>query len=342
MDGRAEHRRLLNLVHLFQRPHHLDRPGRVNLQDRPVGEYLLQLPRRPDRGQPPGMNDREPVAVLRLVEVMGRHEDGDPRAGQILDEPPETPARHRVHTAGRLVQEDDGWLVQNRAAERQTLAPAAGQIARQGPLTSSQAGHFDDEFAPFGDPLVVEAVQPAEEPDVLVDCQQFIQGEPLGHVADAALHLLGIAAHVDAADDRGAGGRLEQAAEHADGRRLAGAVGAEEAEDFSLLHIEADVIDGHEPAEASRQIANDDGAHDISLGSIGLETPFSCAACAGLTVTGPARGRVAQPPNGRWRAHASNRVRPEAALPARPGRRCWWRPPPKTARSRRGGLPRRS
>jgi hypothetical protein len=55
----------------------------------------------------------------------------------------------------------------------------------------------------------------------------------------------------------------EQPAEHPDRRRLSGAVGAEVAEDLSLLHLEGDVIDGDELAEALRE-----GFHanrDISL-----------------------------------------------------------------------------
>ena len=48
-----------------------------------------------------------------------------------------------------------------------------------------------------------------------------------------ALHALGVAADVDAADRRRAGRRLQQAAQHPDRRRLAGAVAAEEAEDLA-------------------------------------------------------------------------------------------------------------
>ena len=109
------------------------------------------------------------------------------------------------------------------------------------------------------DLLVVQAVQRAEEADVLLDRQRFVQRELLRHVADAPLHLLGVAAHVDAVDHGRSRCRLQQPAHHADGRRLAGAVRAEKAEDLPSLDVEADAIDGGKRAEPARQIADEDG-----------------------------------------------------------------------------------
>ena len=107
---------------------------------------------------------------------------------------------------------------------------------------------------------VVESVDAAEEADVLIDRQQLVEREPLRHVADPPLDAFGIARDVDAADDAPSRGRRQQAAQHADGRGLAGAVAAEEAEDLAAPHVEADAIDGDELAEAARQIAHLDRA----------------------------------------------------------------------------------
>ena len=97
---------------------------RRDFQNRPRGEDLFQLFDRAERGQPAGLDDRDAVTVLRLVEVVRGHEDREP-ARQIVDQPPELPARQRVDTAGRLVEEDDRRLVEDRAAEREPLPPAA-------------------------------------------------------------------------------------------------------------------------------------------------------------------------------------------------------------------------
>src|SRR6185436_3963282 len=101
-------------------------------------------------------------------------------------------------------------------------------------------------------------VNAAEELDVLIDRQQLIQRELLRHVADRALDALGIAAHIDAADKGSAGSRLQQSAQHPDGRRLACAVGAKEAEDLSPLDRERQIVNGDEGTEAARQAAHVD------------------------------------------------------------------------------------
>ena len=56
-------------------------------------------------------------------------------------------------------------------------------------------------------------------------------------------------------DDLAAGRRVE-AADHVEGRRLAGAVGTDQAVDRARVHIEAEVVDGNDAAKGSNQIAN--------------------------------------------------------------------------------------
>ena len=59
---------------------------------------------------------------------------------------------------------------------------------------------------------------------------------------------------VDAGDQRAAGARAQQAAQHADDGRFAGAVRPEEAHDLAAPDAKADVIDRDEGAEALDQI----------------------------------------------------------------------------------------
>ena len=60
----------------------------------------------------------------------------------------------------------------------------------------------------------------------------------------------------------------QQAAHHADGRGLAGAVGAQEAEDLALLDVERDAVDGREVAEAlGEAVELDRGRHGVSVPS---------------------------------------------------------------------------
>ncbi len=57
---------------------------------------------------------------------------------------------------------------------------------------------------------------------------------------------------------RAARGRLEQAAEHANGGGLARAVRSEKAEDFALSDFEIDPVDGHKIAEPLDQVLHHD------------------------------------------------------------------------------------
>ena len=68
-----------------------------------------------------------------------------------------------------------------------------------------------------------------------------IEAEALRHVADVALDLVGLGADVVAEAGAGALVRREQAAQHADGRGLAGAVGAEEAVDGAALDLHREI-----------------------------------------------------------------------------------------------------
>ena len=88
------------------------------------------------------MNDGDAMTVLRFVEVMRRDQHGDALARQLADEIPELPARERIDAAGGFVEKDDGRLVEDGAAERQPLPPAAGQIARQRALAAFEPGHL--------------------------------------------------------------------------------------------------------------------------------------------------------------------------------------------------------
>ena len=72
----------------------------------------------------------------------------------------------------------------------------------------------------------------------------------LADVADLVAHLGGVVQEVEARDGRLAAGRWQQRREHAERRRLARAVGPEEAEDLALLDVEVDSGDGFDGALA--------------------------------------------------------------------------------------------
>ena len=107
-----------------------------------------------------------------------------------------------------------------------------------------------------------DAVDAGVEADVLGDGEVFVEAEFLRHVADVALDFGGVFADVHAEDGAGALGGRDESAEGFDDGGFAGAVGAEEAEEFSLVDLEGDVADGGEVAEADGEVVGgDDGSH---------------------------------------------------------------------------------
>src|SRR6185369_17164853 len=85
------------------------------------------------------------------------------------------------------------------------------------------------------------------------DRQLIVQREFLGHVTDEGLDLIGLFGDIMAGDAGAPFGRFEQAAEHANDRRFTRPVRAEKTEDRSFGHLETDVIDRGEMAEAPGQ-----------------------------------------------------------------------------------------
>jgi len=76
--------------------------------------------------------------------------------------------------------------------------------------------------------------------EVLASGGEFVGTPELAHVPDALAHLLGLAGDVDAGHRGAPAVDREQRGQHAQCRRLAGSVRAEEAEDLSLPDLDAD------------------------------------------------------------------------------------------------------
>ena len=115
------------------------------------------------------------MAMLRLVQVMRGDQHGHAPARQLTDQIPEPASRQRIDAAGRLVEKHDRRLVKDGAAKGEPLPPAAGQFAGQRVATPGQAGHVEHEGARRLELLAREAVDAAEEADVLIDGERLVQ-----------------------------------------------------------------------------------------------------------------------------------------------------------------------
>ncbi len=136
------------------------------------------------------------VTALGLVHVVRGDQHGHALGGQLVDLAPELAPRLGVDAGGGLVEQQQLRLGEDAGAQRQTLLPAARQLARQLPLAPRQPEPLDG-----GARLparVGHAVDAGHELEVLQDRQVLVQAEALRHVADVALDLLVLRADVEA------------------------------------------------------------------------------------------------------------------------------------------------
>jgi hypothetical protein len=109
------------------------------------------------------------------------------------------------------------------------------------------------------------------EHEVLASRHQLVEGRLLEGDAKELPDSPRLSHHVDPAHPRPAGGRSQQGREDADGRRLARAVAAEEAEDLAFIDGEADAPQRLHARRfvALGQVADLDGGRGAHLREVG-------------------------------------------------------------------------
>ena len=146
----------------------------------------------------------------------------------------------RVQALGRLVEEQHRREVDQRRREvdaslhpaRVLAHPPAGGVA-EAEQVEQQRG------APRG-LAAREAVQTAVQHEQFAARGELVDADLLHREADPPAHLPRLPRDVVAGHGRPAGRRPDQRPEHAHRRRLAGAVGAEDAEHLARAHAERD------------------------------------------------------------------------------------------------------
>ena len=171
-----------------------------------------------------------------------------------------------IDPGGGLVEQQQAGLMQGAAGQRQPLFPATGQGAGELILAVRQAQVIKGARDPFA--AILQAVDAGDEVQVLLDGQVLIEREPLGHVAGLALDRLALAAEIQAQHRSLARVRGQEAAEHAQGGGLARAVGAEEAGDPALFHLDRDILDDMFVAEALVEPPDIDGQAHVPLRAV--------------------------------------------------------------------------
>src|SRR5690606_34568620 len=135
---------------------------------------------------------------------------------------------------------DDLRLVQESDRERELLLPSDRERPDRLVRVPLEPEPVQKRRPSLSDFAPLQAVDAAEQADVLVHGEILIEREPLAHVADVALDRLALGVDVEARDPGDSGGGREKSGEHPDRRRLARAVRAEKAENLPDAHLEGD------------------------------------------------------------------------------------------------------
>ena len=190
------------------------------------------------------VEDGDAVAdVLHVLQAVAAHEDRLALLAQLDDQVLHPARAERVEAGGRLVEDDQLRVVDERLGQADALPHALGVfledallvVGRGRPSRSAPAARLRRTAG-------VEVEQPAVEVERLLGVEEAVEVRFLGQVADAFV-LVDVGGGL--AEDEGlAVGGEEQAEQQLDGGGLAGAVGAEQAEDFALVDLEVEGVQG--------------------------------------------------------------------------------------------------
>ena len=201
---------------------------------------------RPHGQQPPALQDAHHVADGgQLGQDVRADEDRLAGVGQGADHLPQLDTGPRIEPRRRLIQDHDRRIVHQCPAQAEPLLHPLGQPVDRLLGQHVQAGEGHHAVDGVQPPRAAKLIRPRVKIEVLADVDVGIGGEIVGHETDAAADPIGIVDHGEAVDHGVAGrGQVERGQDpHA--RRLAGAVGADVAEDLSLVHREGDAV--HRP-----------------------------------------------------------------------------------------------
>ena len=208
------------------------------------------------------VDHRDAVAHAHRLDLIVGHIDGGGAHSllELLDLLSGARAQLGVEVRQRLVEQEHGRLADQRARERDTLALAAGELARA-PLRkmvdAEQTGCPLDLAFDLG---ARRALGPQREGDVVANRQVRIEPVALKHHGDAARARRHVVDDV-AVDQELAGRGLLQARDDAQERRLAAARRPEQHHELAVAHLQADAVDSHHVAELFSDLVDSNRGH---------------------------------------------------------------------------------
>lgn len=185
--------------------------------------------------------------LVRLLQVLGGQQHRRAVGGQLPDGVPDPVAAGGVEAGRGLVQEQHLGAADETGGEVEAAPHPAGVRGRRPVGRLGQPEAVQELAGPLGRPA--HPVQPGEQPEVLAAGEVTVDRGVLAGDADAAADGGRIAEQVVPGDPGRAGVRAQQRGQQPYGRRLARAIGAEEAADSALRDGQIESAQGVDLAE---------------------------------------------------------------------------------------------
>ena len=195
------------------------------------------------------MHQRHSIAALGFIEIRSRQNDGETVGGQMSESVPEFAARDGIDARGGLVEQQHARLRHQRAGQRQLLFHAAAQTRGEPVFEPVHIEHAQIAASALFDLIRRHAAQIADVANVFEHREIRIQAERLRQIPGVRARF----ASGNAEDFRRPGRSLHDAGEDLERGRLAGAVGADQTEDFAVADFKIDTEDGIDDAVLFRE-----------------------------------------------------------------------------------------
>jgi len=154
----------------------------------------------------------------------------------------------RVETRERLVEQDRLRLMVEHDSQRELLPHSPRELFGMSLTFLFEPEQRDESIRLSG--ATMSSVQHSAEFEVLFDREVLEEFRLIGDETKARLRGLGSFEEVDAAHSHLTGIRSSDASEHVHGRGFSGSISAEQADDFSGLDSEGEIVHGFELPEA--------------------------------------------------------------------------------------------
>src|SRR6266851_4192412 len=231
-----------------------------------VRRMLVDFSRAPDLPQCAVVHHRDAIAHPHGLDLIVRHIDGGGAHSplELLELASGARAQLRVEVRQRLIQQEYRWATDQRPRECDTLALAAGKLARA-PLRKvvdpEQTGCPLDLAFDLG---ARRALGPQREGDVVPNRQVRIEPVALKHHGDAAPARRHVVDHL-AIDQDLPGRGLLQTRDDSEQRGLAASRRPEQHHEFAVARLQADAVDSHHVPELFSDLVDSNRGHVDSL-----------------------------------------------------------------------------